>query len=179
VKLKTEIAMMLGRLMAVISVVMLLLVSPAQALQKANKARQQEVAKRGSQVMPFTLNSILHIFEKINSGGIQQVIVKDQSDTGQIRMIREHLIKISKEFARGDFSAPASIHGPDMPGLAELEKANSGQLRIEYQELPKDAQIEYSSDNPNLIDAIHRWFDEQLSDHAGALPGRPGQQDQQ
>jgi hypothetical protein len=40
--------------MAAISAGVLLLASPAQALQKANKARQQEVAKRGSQVMPFS-----------------------------------------------------------------------------------------------------------------------------
>jgi hypothetical protein len=73
-------------------------------------------------------------------------------------------------------AGPVSIHGRDMPGLAELEKAQPGQLRIEYEQLPKGAQIEYSSDNPALIDAIHRYFDAQLSDHAGALPGRPEQQ---
>jgi hypothetical protein len=72
-------------------------------------------------------------------------------------------------------AGPVSIHGRDMPGLAELGKAQPGQLRIEYKQFPKGAQIEYSSDNPSLIDAIHRWFDAQLADHAGALPGRADQ----
>ena len=99
---------------------------------------------------------------------------KDPSDTGQITLIRKHLSMISKEFAQGNFSAPASIHGSNMPGLAELEKARPDQLRIEYQELPDGAQIEYSSDAPGLVEAIHRWFDAQLADHAGyALPGMP------
>jgi hypothetical protein len=128
--------------------------------------------------MPFSLKRTLHIFTKTNSGGIQQVVAKDQSDTHQIELIREHLSKISKEFDQGNFSAPASIHGNDMPGLAELEKAPAGQLRIDYKELPKGAQIEYSSDNPRLIDAIHRWFDAQLADHAGALPRRTDQDKQ-
>jgi hypothetical protein len=57
--------------------------------------------------------------------------------------------------------------------MAELEKAHPGQVRIEYKELPDGAQIEYSSDNPGLVKAIHRWFDAQLADHAGALPSRP------
>lgn len=60
-----------------------------------------------------------------------------------------------------------------MPGLAELEKAPPGQLRIEYKELPDGAQIAYSSTSPELIEAIHRWFDAQLADHAGSLSSLP------
>ena len=153
---------------------MLLTVAPAQAYKKASKARQEEVERRGAQVMPFNLERTLHIFEKTKSGGVQQVIVKNPSDIGQIKLIRKHLSMISKEFAQRDFSDPASIHGSNMPGLAELEKSRPGQLIIRYKELPDGAQIAYSSTNPKLIDAIHRWFDAQLADHAGALPGPPG-----
>lgn len=155
----------------------LLLAGPVQALEKASQARQEEVARRGAKVMPFSLELTLHIFTKTNYGGIQQVIVKDPSDTYQIRLIREHLRQISKEFAQRNFSAPAGIHGSDMQGLKELEKARPGQLRIAYSEIPKGAQIDYSSNDPALIDAIHRWFDAQLADHAGyAVPGHVGHQ---
>jgi hypothetical protein len=164
---------MILRLMAVAALTIPLLVGSAQAYEKASKARQGEVTKLGSQVMPFSLERTLHIFTKTKSGGIQQVVAKDPSDASQITLIREHLRMISKEFAQGNFSAPASIHGSDMPGLAELEKAKPGQLRIEYKELSDGAQIQYSSDSPGLVDAIHRWFDAQLADHAGALPSRP------
>ena len=164
---------MLTRFIACMALTVLLLTAPAYAAEKASKARQEEVAKRGAVVMPFSLERTLHIFTKTGSGGIQQVVAKDPSDTQQIELIREHLGMISKEFAQGNFSAPASIHGNNMPGLGELEKAHPGQLRIEYKELPDGAQIEYSSDNQGLIDAIHRWFDAQLADHAGALSSRP------
>ena len=53
---------------------------------------------------------------KTKSGGIRQVVAKYPSDTRQIMPIREHLSKISKEFAQGNFSDPARIHGNDMPG---------------------------------------------------------------
>ena len=152
--------------------------SPAHTSEKVSKARQEDIANRGAQVMPFSLERTVHIFEKTKSGGIQQVVVKDPSDTRQLRLIREHLSRISKEFAQGNFSVPASIHGNDMPGLADLENARPGQLTIEYKELSDGAQITYSSDNPALIDAIHRWFDAQLADHAGALPGRPEHDEQ-
>jgi hypothetical protein len=156
------------------AVVVLLLVTPTHASEKASEARQEEVAKRGAQVMPFNLERTLHVFTKTKRGGIQQVVTKDPSDTRQINLIREHLSMISKQFAQGNFSAPASIHGSDMPGLAKLEKAKPGQVRIQYKELSDGAQIEYSSDNLGLVDAIHRWFDAQLADHAGyALPGMP------
>jgi hypothetical protein len=39
-------------------------------------------------------------------------------------------------------------------------------------ELPNGAEIDYSTDNAKLIEAIHKWFDAQLSDHARhAIPG--------
>ena len=161
------------RFMTLAALTMLLLAGPAQSFEKANKARQEEIERRGAQVMPFSLERTLHIFTKTKSGGVQQVVVKDSSDTRQIALIREHLNKISKEFAQGNFSDPANIHGNDMPGLSGLEKARPGQLRITYKDLPNGAQIEYSSDNPDLIDAIHRWFDAQLADHAGALHSPP------
>ncbi len=167
---------MMLRLMTAIALTMLLLAGPVHAYEKASKARQEEIERRGARVMPFSLERTVHVFSKTKNGGIQQVIAKDKSDTGQITLIREHLSMISKQFGQGNFSAPASIHGSDMPGLAELEKAQPGQIRILYKEIPVGAQITYSSTSPELVDAIHRWFDAQLADHAGALPSLPEHQ---
>jgi hypothetical protein len=61
-----------------------------------------------------------------------------------------------------------------MPGLAELRNARPGKLRVEYRELPNGAEIDYASDDPALIAAIHRWFDAQLAEHGpDAMPGHP------
>jgi hypothetical protein len=144
----------------------LLLTTSAYSAEKASEQRLDEVAQRGSHVMPFNLEQTTHVFSKTEKGGVQQVVVKDPANTEQIKLIREHLTKISHEFQQGDFSNPAKIHGDSMAGLDELRKAQSGQINIVYKELPDGAEIDYSTESPVLINAIHQWFDAQLSDHA-------------
>lgn len=131
----------------------------------ADKARQEAVAERGADVMPFDLEATTHIFTKIEMGGIQQVIVKNASDTTQIGLIRKHLKKIAAQFSKGDFSDPSHIHGTEMPGLAELKTAQPGEIKIHYRQLKKGAEISYMTNNPKLVEALHQWFDAQLADH--------------
>jgi hypothetical protein len=155
----------------------LLMTASAQAADKATDNQLDEVAKRGAHVMPFSLERTTHIFSKTEKGGAQQVIANNSSDAEQIRLIRQHLLKISQEFGQGDFSDPAKIHGEDMPGLADLRRAPPGRIEIAYKELPNGAEIKYSTDDRQLIDALHRWFDAQLSDHARhAMPAHPHHQ---
>ncbi|MBS0485285.1 MAG: aspartate carbamoyltransferase [Proteobacteria bacterium] len=151
-----------------------LMTAPVPAAEKASEQRLDEVAERGSHVMPFDLEKTTHIFSKTDTGGIQQVIAKDKSDSRQIDRIRGHLSEITKEFQHGDYSNPEKIHGAAMPGLAELKAAKPGQIKIVYRELPDGAEITYSTHIEKLKLAIHHWFDAQLSDHARhAVPGHP------
>jgi hypothetical protein len=149
-----------------------LITTPVFAAEPVSEQRLDEVAERGSHVMPFDLERTTHIFSKTDTGGIQQVIAKDQSDSEQISLIRLHLSEIAKAFKQGDFSNPEKIHGATMPGLAELRAAQPGQVKIVYQELPDGAEITYATHIEKLKLAIHQWFDAQLSDHARhAVPG--------
>jgi hypothetical protein len=155
-------------------IIALLAATPAQAMEKADEKRLDEVAKRGTHVMPFDLEKTTHVFSRTDQGGLQHVVVKDKSDKEQIKLIRAHLSEISEDFKRGDFSKPERIHGEGMPGLAALKSAKPGQIKIEYSVLPDGAQIAYSTQSPQLIDTIHHWFDAQLSDHARhAVSGSP------
>ena len=126
--------------------------------------RQAEVAARGAEVMPFDLDRTMHAFAKDSSGGVQTVTANDPADTLNIRLVREHLRKEAELFARGEFSDPAAIHGADMPGLAELSAAN-GKVTAEYADVPAGARIRYTTGDPALRSALHRWFDAQVSDH--------------
>ncbi|MDP3009076.1 MAG: aspartate carbamoyltransferase [Methylococcales bacterium] len=153
--------------LASVSLLMALcLVAPANGAEKASEQRLDEVAERGSHVMPFSLEQTTHVFSKTENGGIQQVIVKDPANTEQINLIRQHLTKISTEFQQGDFSDPAKIHGDSMAGLAELRKAKQGEISIVYKELSDGAEIDYATDSSVLITAIHQWFEAQLTEHA-------------
>ena len=132
-------------------------ISPAQT-------RQAEVAKRGAKVMPFDLEQTTHVFQKLDDGGLQKVIVKDPANKKQIALIQSHLKEESEKFRKGDFSDPAKIHGEDMPGLAQL-KLGAAKIDIRYTALPDGAQIRYTAKDPKIVTALHRWFDAQVSDH--------------
>lgn len=127
------------------------------------KQRQTEVAVAGSAVMPFDLESTTHVFEKIEQGGLQTVVA-DADDAEQVSLIREHLSEEAERFARGDFHDPAMIHGHDMPGLHELVMGHE-QLEVDYREVPRGAEIRYTSEDSVLVTAVHEWFEAQLNDH--------------
>ena len=146
----------------------------AQHANHAASQRQGEVAKRGADVMPFSLAATTHVFTKSSDGGTQRVVAKDDADAKQVTLIRKHLRDIQVQFKKGNFSGPSHIHGDDMPGLAELRAAKPGQISIAYRDVKGGAELEYRSKAPSLVAALHKWFDAQLSDHgADAMAGHP------
>jgi hypothetical protein len=126
--------------------------------------RQAAVHSMGHDVMPFSLEHTIHVFEMTLSGGIQDVVARDEADTAQVRLIRQHLTRESMRFSAGDFSDPATLHGQGMPGIRELARG-VGRFTVAYRELPAGARITFTSEDPILVTAIHRWFGAQLSDH--------------
>jgi hypothetical protein len=130
-----------------------------------DSSRQDEVAKRGADVMPFSHMATLHVFTKADNGGTLRLIVRDPADTKQIQMVRAHLQEMRGRFEQGDYSGPSHIHGDAMPGLAELKAAKPGQIAVSYKDLADGAELEYRTTGPRLIAALHAWIDAQLSDH--------------
>ncbi|HSH03087.1 MAG TPA: aspartate carbamoyltransferase [Anaerolineae bacterium] len=126
--------------------------------------RQEIIATRGGDVMPFDLDKTMHIFENLPNGGLQTVHAKDDQDTTQISLIQTHLQEEAARFQQGDFSDPAHIHGDMMPGLATLQD-NAADITITYTPLDNGGQILYTAEDDLLITAIHDWFNAQLSDH--------------
>lgn len=126
--------------------------------------RLAEVAAKGVQVMPFDLERTTHRFEPRNDGGVQTVVADDPGDSEQIELIRRHLSNEAARFRVGDFGDPVSIHGEDMPGLAELRESVD-RIEVRYEQVRAGARIWYSTDDPVLADAIAAWFDAQLTDH--------------
>ena len=151
------------RILAVLVIVGLLgvvgLPSPSHA-----DDRQGMIHGLGAQVMPFDLNKTLHIFRMTESGGIQQVVIRDPVDADQVPMIQMHLRHEAMSFRSGDYSDPTSLHGAEMPGVKELAEG-AARIRIDYRALPNGAEITFSTDDLHLITALHRWFGAQLSDH--------------
>ena len=125
--------------------------------------RQAEVAEIGSMVMPFDLERSTHVFEKTEFGGIQ-VVTSDDNDEAQVELIRDHLAEEAERFSRGDFHDPEMIHGEDMAGLHELVIGHD-KLSITYSEVADGGEIRYASEDAEMIEAVHAWFDAQVQDH--------------
>lgn len=126
--------------------------------------RQQVVAERGAQVMPFDLDATTHRFFPTADGGLQTVVADDSGDSEQVRFVQSHLQEEAAAFARGDFGDPTQIHGDAMPGLATLE-ASPGAVEVQYRTLDDGAELRYSSADPIVVAALHDWFAAQTSDH--------------
>jgi hypothetical protein len=117
-------------------------------------------------------NATMHRFEKTPRGGVQTVTATDPTDTTQIELIQQHLAHERDLLAAGDFSDPMAIHGMDMPGISDRRRsAAAGRIRITYAERPNGARLTYSSNDADTVDALHVWFDAQLTDHGShAMP---------
>lgn len=139
----------------------------------APTARQQEVAHKGAMVMPFNVHNSTHVFQKNTYGGIQQVLAKDPNDKDLVAAIRMHLEMEAERFGKGDYSDPMKIHGMSMPGLQYLSKVKPGQIAITYREVTAGAAVDYVSRDAATVDAIHKWFDAQLSDHGEDATSAP------
>ncbi|MGD8288125.1 MAG: aspartate carbamoyltransferase [Gemmatimonadota bacterium] len=125
--------------------------------------RQAEVAEAGRTVMPFDLDATTHVFEKLDDGGLQTVVA-DSDDAEQIRLVRSHLSEEAERFARGDFHDPTMIHGDDMAGVHALMMGHD-RVTVTYRDVERGGEIRYVSEDPELVQAIHQWFDQQLRDH--------------
>ena len=152
--------------------VVVVLLATTLTVHAEDAERQAEVARRGAEVMPFSLKATTHVFTATPDGGTQRVVARSLADTKQVDLVRGHLHALQAQFLKGDFSGPSHIHGEDMPGLAELKSSKVGQVTIDYKDVEGGAELTYRTADPKLVDALHAWFDAQLHDHgADAMAG--------
>lgn len=126
--------------------------------------RQEYIHRRGKLVMPFDLDATEHVFTTIPNGGIQRLRVRNPNDLDNLAAIRQHLQQLRNDFSRGDFTAPKLLHGPLMAGI-DILSAKHHRLNIRYSDTCDGAQLSYTSTDPVVVDALHRWFGAQLHDH--------------
>lgn len=126
-------------------------------------SRQEVVAARGAEVMPFDLDATTHRFDPDPDGLTQTVVADDPTDADQVALVREHLHHEADMFATGDFDDPAHIHG-DMPGLADLRDGYTA-IDVTYADVPAGGRITYRTTDAALVQALHDWGEAQIMDH--------------
>jgi hypothetical protein len=167
--------MNLRNCLATVGLLALLLGGCAAEPENATTLRQAEVADKGRAVMPFDLDRTTHRFTPTEDGLLEQVVADQAGDEVQTGLIRQHLAHEARRFQAGDFGDPARIHGPGMPGLAELS-AGAARITVTYADLSGGASLTFRTSDPALVTALHQWGAAQVADHGKhAEPGR-GQQ---
>ena len=126
--------------------------------------RQHMIHSMSPEVMPFDMNKVTHYFIKTGTGGILMIKTKDVNDTVQVVKVQSHLKKEYNLFSNGDFRDPETLHGMNMPGLKVLSQSKD-KFKVHYKKLADGARLTFNSNDPKVIDALHRWFDAQLKDH--------------
>ena len=128
------------------------------------ETQQEQVHRMSHHVMPFDMAKTVHVFKMTASGGEQRVLIRNPVDGDQIALIRRHLKHEMQNFRRGDYSDPVSLHGANMPGLAEMQTYSS-RIEVSYADIPDGAQLTFKTTDLQALTAIHRWFGAQLSEH--------------
>lgn len=152
---------------ALISMGFLFFATSAFAEDNVSPQRKEDVEHRREELVPYNADQALETFSKTVHGGVMHVITKSDNPE-QVKLIQDYLRQISLEFSKGDFSSTMRIHGPDMPGLQQLKTAKTDDIRYEYKALSNGAQIHFSTEYPQFVQALHEWLDGQAKDHGNA-----------
>ena len=120
------------------------------------------------QLLPYAVDQALEGFAKTPNGGIMQIIAKSANDTKQIKLMQQYLRQTADEYRKGDFSSTERFHGSDMPGLTQMKAAKSGEIKYQYKALPNGGQIDFSTEYPQLLNALHAWMEAQIKEHGNA-----------
>jgi hypothetical protein len=118
---------------------------------------------RGARVMGVDQYTSSHRFETLPDGGRIE-LQRDVDDSAGVRTIREHLQTIVRQFAAGDFSAAATVHGRVVPGTAEMH-ARRAVVRYEFRPLRRGGEVRITTRDPAAVRAIHEFLAFQRHDH--------------
>jgi acylphosphatase len=152
---------------ALIACLLVLFFATAQA-QESDAGKHAASSTEAHQSLPYAVDRALEGFVKTANGGIMQIVAKSADDTQQIKQMQQYLRQTADEYKKGDFSSTERFHGTDMPGLAQMKAAKADAIRYEYKALNNGGQIVFSSEDPQLLNALHAWIDAQIKEHGSA-----------
>lgn len=154
---------------ALYSIGLLFFSTLAYAEEQASPQRMSEVQHQRQFQVPYATDQALETISKTVHGGVMHVISKTPDDAEQIKKIQDYLSNMASNFGKGDFSETERMHGADMPGLRQLKTAKTDDIRYEYKSLPNGAQIHFTTEYPQFVQALHEWLDAQAKDHGNAV----------
>jgi hypothetical protein len=166
--------------MRITNVLMLsiLLAFPGQLLAQAHEGHApahddsafRAMQGRGRAVMGVDQYTSIHRFDALPDGGRIE-LQRDRDDSAGTAAIRAHMRTIALAFARGDFSAPATVHLETVPGVPVM-RARRASIRYASIDLPRGAALRIRTRDAAAITAVHEFLAYQRREHrtTGAGP---------
>ena len=118
---------------------------------------------RGRAVMGVDQYTSVHKFEDLTNGGRIE-LQRAEDDTAGVNQIRRHFLEIAESIRRGDFRAPGLVHATTVPGV-DVMMAKRESLRVVMRNLPRGGEMRLTSEDPEVIKAIHEFLAFQRAEH--------------
>lgn len=137
--------------------------------QRSKHESMKGMNERGDKVMGFDHLKTTHHFLLKTDGGVIKVEANDASDKESRDQIRRHLRHIAKMFSEGNFAAPMLIHAENPPG-ADVMKKLKDNIKYEFGENERGAQIRISTSDADALKAIYAFLRFQIKEHMTGDP---------
>lgn len=124
---------------------------------------------RGRAVMGVDQYTSIHRFDALPDGGRIE-LQRDRDDSAGTAAIRAHMRTIALAFARGDFTAPATVHLETVPGVPVM-RARRASIRYEPIDLPRGAALRIRTRDAAAIAAVHEFLAYQRREHRATDAG--------
>ena len=118
---------------------------------------------RGGTVMGVDQYTSVHRFDALPDGGRIE-LQRDRDDSAGTAVIRAHMRTIALAFARGDFTAPATVHLETVPGVPVMRERRAS-IRYEPIDLPRGGALRIRTSDPAAIAAVHEFLAYQRREH--------------
>ena len=112
---------------------------------------------QSEQAQNSTFDPPVHSLEKTDSGAIHMIVASENMDTEQVADLKEIVKFISEQDSLGREPDLVELYG-DKPGLAVTQEKRD-EYAVDYIETTNGAGLQFSSENPEIVAALHEWVD--------------------
>jgi hypothetical protein len=121
---------------------------------------------RGDIAMGFNQSAIAHQFIATPYGGKIIITALKNNDTETISQIKNHTLQIQKDFSQGNFTKPFFIHSQEVVGTNVMSQKKD-LIKYDVSEMRNGSILMLTTNDTQLIDAIHQFMEFQSSQHYG------------
>ena len=137
---------------------------PGAQTDGGHDAHLAGVNARGEAAMGFSQTETAHHFRLTRDGGLIQVEARDPADAANRDRIRQHLARVARMFAAGDFDTPLLVHARTPPGAAAMSRLKA-EIVYAYEETERGGRVRITAKSAEALAAVHEFLRFQIEDH--------------